>query len=155
MPGRSILGSLQLPIAGLGGLLLVLSLSSLVSMPAPPPGSDGFVGGLATPVLYVLAWVGFLGLSLWLSIPVGSGFGIAFTRGHRGLFLLAARAALLSAFGPFVLFGLIYSNPSLMGLAWLVCMGVAVLAFFVAVLWRITNAIQSWRRLDGGPARGH
>lgn len=146
---RSALGSLQLPVAGTGAFLVVVSVGQILTMPSPPPESDGFVGGLAVLFLYFLAWVGFLVLSLGLAIPPGDGYGITFTRAQRVLFLLAAVAALVSAVGPFVAFGLIYSNPSLMVSAWLAITGIALLALATGLGWRGVQAVQSWRR-DGG-----
>lgn len=145
---RALLGSLQLPVAVLGAGLVVVSIGGISTMPSPPPGSEGFAAGLALLFLYFLGWVGFLVLSFGLAIPPGDGYGIGFNRYQRGLFVLAGVAGLTSAIGPFVAFGLLFSHPSLIGIAWLVIMGVAVLALTAGLLWRGIQALQDWR-LDG------
>lgn len=142
---RSLLGSLQLPIAAVGTVLVVFAVGQLVTMNPPPPGSEGFVHGLALIILYVLAWVGFVVLSMGLAIPPKDGYGIAFTRRQRGLFVTAAVAAVLSAVGPFVAFGLIYSNPTLLVSAWLAVMSVAIIALAAGLIWRGAEAINTWR----------
>lgn len=142
MDVRSALGSLQLPIAALGLALVVFAVGGIVTMDPPPAGSEGFVGGLAVLFLYFLAWIGFLVLSAGLAIPPLNGYGLRFTRSQRGLFLLAALAALLSAVGPFVAFGLVYSNPGAMVTAWVVVTGVGVLSLLSGLVWR---GVQVWR----------
>ncbi|PSQ01744.1 hypothetical protein BRC92_10060 [Halobacteriales archaeon QS_4_69_31] len=148
---RSILGSLQLPVATVGTLLVVVAVGSVATMPSPPPESEGVVAGLAVLFMYVLAWVGFLVTSLGLAIPPGDGYGVTFTRYQRGLFVLAAVAGLLSAVGPFVAFGLVYSNPSLMTTAWLALASVAVLSLAAGLVWRGVQAVRAWR-FGAGPS---
>ena len=142
MDVRSALGSLQIPVAGLGLALIVFAVGGILNVEPPPPGSDGFVGGLAVLFLYFLGWVGCLVLSVGLAIPPLNGYGLRFTRYQRGLFLLAALAAFLSAVGPFVLFGLVYSNPGAMVVAWFVVTGIAVLSLLSGLVWR---GVQVWR----------
>jgi hypothetical protein len=143
MDVRSALGSLQLPVAAVGLALVVFAVGGIVSMDPPPAGSEGFVGGLAVLFLYFLAWVGFLVLSLGLAIPPLNGYGLRFTRAQRGLFVLAGVAGLVSAVGPFVAFGLIYSNPNLLVTAWLAIVSVGILALLSGLVWR---SIQVWHR---------
>ena len=142
MDVRSALGSLQLPVVAVGLALVVFAVGGIVSMDPPPAGSEGFVGGLAVLFLYFLAWVGFLVLSLGLAIPPLNGYGLRFTRAQRALFVLAGLAGLVSAVGPFVAFGLIYSNPGLMVTAWVATVGVGILALLTGLVWR---GVQVWR----------
>lgn len=139
---RSILGSLQIPVAVVGAALVAVAVVGTVTMPPPPPESDGFVAGLATIALYVVGWIGVLVASLGLAIPPGEGRGITFTRRQRWLFVLAAMASIGSVVVPFVAFGLLLSNPSLMVAGWLAIMGVAVLALFAGLGWRAAQAIR-------------
>ncbi|MFC7251238.1 hypothetical protein ACFQJ5_15540 [Halomicroarcula sp. GCM10025324] len=142
MDVRSALGTLQLPVATLGLALLLVALVGIATMDPPPAGSDGFVGGLAVFFLYIVAWVGFLVLSLGLAIPPLGGYGLRFTRPQRGLFLLAGLAAFLSAVGPLVAFGLVFSNPGAMVLTWLAITAVGILSLVGGVVWR---GVQVWR----------
>lgn len=148
---RALLGSLQIPVAALGGFLVIFSISLVLTMPSPPPESEGFVSGLAFIFLYFLAWVGVLVTSFGLAIPPGEGYGITFNRYQRGLFLLAGVAGVLSAVGPFAAFGLIYSNPSLMVNAWLATMGVAVIALLSGLVWRGAQTVYR-RQIEDGSA---
>jgi hypothetical protein len=143
-----MLGTLQLPVAGLGTLLVAFSIGSILTTSSPAPEGEGFVSGLAILFLYFLAWIGFLILSFGLSIPPGDGFGVTFNRYQRGLFIVAAGAGLLSAVGPFVAFGLLLSDTSLMVNSLLALMGVALLSLLVGLLWRAIQAIQTWRLND-------
>lgn len=133
---RSLLGSLQLPVAGIGLFVTLISLAMAFTMPPSPPDSEGFVQGLALLALYVFAWGGFVVLSLGLAIPPGEGFGIGFTRIQRGLFLVAALTAAASAIVPFAMFGLLYSNPELLAMSLLALFAVALLTFTTSLAWR-------------------
>lgn len=141
---RALLGSLQIPVAAVGAALVVFSVGSVVTMD-PPPEGDGFVAGLAILFMYFLAWVGFLVTSFGLAIPPGDGYGVTFNRYQRGLFVVAGVAGVLSAVGPFVLFGLLYSNPTLMGTTWVATMGVAVLSLAAGLCWRGVETVRTWR----------
>lgn len=142
---RAMVGSLQIPIAVVGTLLIVFSVGAIVMIPSPPPGSEGFVSGLAFIFLYFLGWIGFLALSFGLAIPPGGGYGIRFNRYQRALFVLSGLAGILSAVGPFVAFGVLLSHPSLIGTAWVAIMGVGLLALTAGLLWRGVQAVQTWR----------
>lgn len=150
MDVRSLLGSLQLPVAGIGLFVMLISLATAFTMPPSPPDSEGFVQGLALIALYVFAWGGFVVLSLGLAIPPGEGFGIDFTRIQRGLFLVAAVAAVASAVVPFAMFGLLYSNPNLLAMSLLALFAVALLTFTTSVVWRAGQAVAG--RLRSGDA---
>lgn len=144
MDARSLLGSLQLPIAGVGALVLVLSVATLLMIPPSPPESEGFVRGLAYIALYVIAWGGFVLFALGLAIPPGSdGFGIRFTRAQRALFAVAALAAVASGIGPFVAFALLYSNPSLFVNSLLALVVIAVLSLLAGLGWRAGQAVRT------------
>lgn len=140
---RSLLGSLQLPVAGLGAVLLVAALGSLLTLPPAPPESEGFVRGLAVLFLYFLAWSGFVVVALGLAIPPKGGYGISFNRYQRGLFVTAAVAAVGSAVGPFVLFGLFYSNAELLVYSLLGLVLVAVGSLAGGLLWRLGEAVRT------------
>ncbi|MFC7202962.1 hypothetical protein ACFQJC_05515 [Haloferax namakaokahaiae] len=92
---RAILGSLQLPVAGVGFGLLVLTLLYANSIPPSPPQSDGFVEGLAGFFILVFGAIGFVLLVAGLLIPPGPGYGIHFTRKQRWLFAYALAAPLV------------------------------------------------------------
>jgi hypothetical protein len=92
---RSVLGSLQLPLAGLGFVLLAAAAWVLYTLPSSQPGSDGFAEGLAAFFLLVLGAAGFVLLVGGLLIPPGPGFGIAFTQRQRWLFAYALVAPLV------------------------------------------------------------
>lgn len=86
---RAIVGSLQLPIAGVGLFVLALSSWNIYTLPPSPPGSDGFVEGLAVFFLFVGILVGFTLFVVGLLVPPGPGYGVHFTRRQRWLFAYA------------------------------------------------------------------
>ncbi|WP_411964775.1 hypothetical protein [Haloferax sp. YSMS24] len=89
---RAILGSLQLPISGVGLVVLVLTWQTFRTLPPSPPQSDGFVEGLAAFFLLVLGLAGYVLFVGGLLIPPGPGYGIEFTRKQRWLFAYALAA---------------------------------------------------------------
>lgn len=141
MDVRSLVGSLQLPITGLGALATVSAVGMLLSLetPARPDIPHGF----AILFLYVLAWAGITVTSLGLAIPPGEGYGIRFRRGQRLLFVLAAVASVASAVVPFVALTLIYSQPNVAVYSWLGTITVAVLALVGGVGWRAVDAARA------------
>ncbi|MFB6095888.1 MAG: hypothetical protein ABEJ74_00680 [Haloferacaceae archaeon] len=145
MDARSLLGSLQLPIAGAGALVLALAVASTLALPPSPPDSEGFVRGLAFIVLYVLAWGGFVLLALGLAIPPGGGVGVDFTRGQRALFLLAALSGAGSVVVPFAAFALLYANPTQFLLLVGALVAVAVLSLLGGLGWRAGQALRARR----------
>lgn len=148
---RSLLGSLQLPVAGVGFLLVAVSAVELLALPPSPPGSDGFVEGLAALLLFVAAWAGFFLAAVGLAIPPGDGFGVRFTRWQRRLFVAAAALAVASAAVPVVALTLVVTlglPPSVVVLLWLGLMAAAVLALVGGVGWRVGQAVA--RRVDLG-----
>ncbi|RDZ35511.1 MULTISPECIES: hypothetical protein [unclassified Haloferax] len=96
---RAVLGSLQLPVAGAGVALLAFVWRTAVTMPPPPPGSDGFAHGLAGFFLLVFGVAGFVLLAGGLLIPPGPGYGVRFTRRQRWLFAYALVAPALAVGG--------------------------------------------------------
>ncbi|ELZ80936.1 hypothetical protein C453_18405 [Haloferax elongans ATCC BAA-1513] len=88
-PLRVALGSLQLPIAGIGAALVAFSLWNVYTLPPPPPESDGFVQGLAGFFFLIITLSGFVLAAVGLLVPPGPGYGINFTRGPRLLFVYA------------------------------------------------------------------
>lgn len=139
---RSAVGALQLPVIGIGFLLLVFSIGQLLLLEPPPATGDGFVSGLAVLILYVLAWIGFVVMSIGFAIPPADGRGISFNRYQRALFITAAVSAVLSAIGPFIGFALLYSDPDLFVASWVALMGIAVIAFFGGLSWRGIQVIK-------------
>jgi hypothetical protein len=140
---RSVLGSLQLPVAGLGVLLVVRSVVELQTLPQSPPGSDGFVEGLAVLFLFVIAWVGLVLVAVGLAIPPGDGVGVRFTRWQRRLFVAAAGLAVASVVLPLVLWSVVLASglsPSTVVLVWFGLMAAAVIALVGGVGWRAGQA---------------
>ncbi|ADE02633.1 hypothetical protein [Haloferax volcanii] len=137
---RAVLGSLQLPVAGAGVALLAFVWRTAVTMPPPPPGSDGFAHGLAGFFLLVFGVAGFVLLAGGLLIPPGPGYGVRFTRRQRWLFAYALVAPAL-AVGGFLatvvassaLGGVAVSAVSLVALT-------APLAVLIGVGWRGAQA---------------
>ncbi|USZ68770.1 hypothetical protein NGM10_03295 [Halorussus salilacus] len=143
MTVRSRLGVLQLPIAGLGVLVVAWTAYQFATIPPSPPESDGFVEGLVGFFLGVSAWSGFLLAALGFAIPPGDAPGIRFNRWQRRLFVGAAAAAVLSLAAPLVAL-LLPSVGVGMGVAvrtWLVLWPAAVLALVGGLGWRAAEAV--------------
>lgn len=141
---RSGLRSLQLPVAGFGLLVVAQAIHELRTIPEPPPGSDGFVGGLAVFFLGLFALGGFVIAALGFAIPPGDGFGIRFDPWQRRLFVAAALAAVASILAPLVGWSVLVAlglGPGAVVFVWFGLAAVAVLAFAVALGWRIAQAV--------------
>jgi len=141
---RSALGSLQLPVGGLGLLVVAVSLAQLHAIPEPPPGSDGFVEGLATFFLGLLALGGFVVSALGFAIPPGEGYGVRFGRWQRRLFVAAAVGGLVSLLVPLFAWSVVAATgvgPGVVVLAWLGTLALAVLSFVGTLGWRIAEAV--------------
>ncbi|WP_416840072.1 hypothetical protein [Haloferax sp. DFSO52] len=80
---RAILGSLQLPVAALGLVVLVSTWQLFGTLEPPPTGSDGFAHGLAGFFLLLFGVAGYAIFVTGLLIPPGPGYGIEFTRKQR------------------------------------------------------------------------
>lgn len=144
MRSRGIIGSLQLPIAGLGGLLLVGALVSLLTMPPSPPESEGFVRGLAILVLFVAAWAGFVIIAIGLAIQPRTNTGIRFNQWQRRLFILAAILSVFSLLTPLIFWSVVATTGISLGsatLTWVVVMTLAILSLFTGLGWRISESI--------------
>ncbi|MFC4550251.1 hypothetical protein, partial [Halorussus sp. GCM10023401] len=144
---RSRLGVLQLPVAGVGVALLGSAVVRYATLPPSPPGSDGFVEGLALLFLYVVALVGLTTTALGLAIPPGDNVGVRFSRRQRGLFVASAAAAVGSVLAP--LFALpVLAAPGVSPDAsvsavvwlWLGLLAAAVLALAAGLGWRALEA---------------
>ncbi|WP_411967461.1 hypothetical protein [Haloferax sp. YSSS75] len=131
---RAILGSLQLPVAGVGVVVLALASWNLYTLPPSPPGSDGFVEGLAVFFLFVGIVVGFVLLVLGLLIPPGPGYGIHFTRRQRWLFAYALVGPIAGLLGT-VSLAFLTTGPWVTTLV-AVAVGTAPLAVLVGIGWR-------------------
>lgn len=149
MDTRSAIGSLQLPIAGLGGCLCVSAALALLSLPPSSDGSDGFLRGLAMLVVFVIAWAGFLITAIGLAIPPGPGIGIHFNRWQRRLFGITALLSVLSLVAPLVFWTVVATTGLSFGsaaMAWLGFMVLAGIAFVTSIGWRITQVIATHLR---------
>lgn len=140
---RAILGSLQLPVAGVGAVVFLGSVAAIASLP-PSPEGEGFVRGLAVLVLFVGAWAGFVVTAFGLAIPPGEdGVGVQFSRGQRLLLLAAGGLGLASAVAPLVFWAVVVTvglSPGTATLAWFALMGIAVVALLAGVGWRAAEA---------------
>lgn len=156
---RSVLGSLQLPVAAGGALVLAGALYAMATVPVAPAQSDGFVQGLAVLFLGALAYGGFVVLALGLAIPPMGGYGIRFSRAQRILFGAAAGLVLAGLVLPFVGFGLLYgaamdgdATPLL--LLWVAPTLLGVLALVAGLLWRAAEAVGPRVRQVSGSSGG-
>lgn len=81
---RSAFESAQVPIAGFGTLVCLGAIAEVWT--TPPVDGDGFVTGLGTLVLYVIAWLGFVVTGLGLAIPASDGPGSSSAAGGGACF---------------------------------------------------------------------
>lgn len=140
----SRLGFLQLPVAAFGLLGVAMAVNQLSTLPPSPPGSDGFVGGLAVFFLYALGFTGFVIAALGFAIPPGDHVGIRFGRWQRRLFVGAAGCALGSVIAPLAAWPLVASTRFSVDIvygAWVGLSAVAVLALIGGLGWRTTEAV--------------
>jgi hypothetical protein len=144
---RATLESSQLPIASFGALVCLGAIASVWSM--PPAEGDGFVTGLATLVLYVVAWIGFIVTCLGLAIPVSDGLGIQFNPWQRRLFLAAAVFGVLGVVSPLVFWPVVATTAlslDAVAMAWVGVMGLAVLSMVGGLGWRAVEAVTARAR---------
>ena len=94
MNGRQLLGSLQLPVATIGGGLTVAGIWSLNTMSA----GGGVAAGFAAILLLVTVWVGLLLLPVGSLIPPAGGYGIEFTHVQRRLLAVIVVVVLVAPF---------------------------------------------------------
>ena len=147
---RAILGSLQLPVAGAGLVVLALTWSTFQSLPPSPPQSDGFVEGLAA---FFLLLFGLFGYGLFvggLLIPPGPGYGIEFTHKQRWLFAYALVAPVVGVAIFFVGIASMYdpgdTMESVFGFLSLAVVG-APLALVVGLGWKAVQvAIERYQQ---------
>lgn len=149
---RSWLGSLQLPVAGVGVALVVFAAGSIATIPEPPAGSDGFVGGLAVVFLSLIGWAGLVVAPLGLAIPPSGGYGVRFNRYQRGLFVASSAGWFLAGVIPLLGFGLLLRQPDLMVSSLLALATAATLSLVAGLCWRGGEAIG--RRVGGLDAFG-
>jgi len=121
---RRVLGSLQLPIAGIGLSSCLLFLAILASLFGKMPEGNGFIDVLLFG--YALAVAGYVLFAVGLAIPPAPGFGIGFRRGQRLLFLSAAVAAVASVVLLLVLLPTALGDNAIL-YSWLTTAGLAVL----------------------------
>jgi hypothetical protein len=141
---RSVLGSLQLPVAVFGFVVVGFALVGAWSVPPSPPDSEGFVEGLAYIVLYAIGICGFVTGSLGLAIPPGDGYGVQFNRWQRWLFVAAAATAVGSIAVPLFGFGLSIGATTSLSLflsAWFGLSVVAVCALLGGLGWRTAEVL--------------
>lgn len=101
MNGRQLLGSLQLPVVTIGGVLTIVGVWGLTMMSA----GGGVAAGFAAFLILVTVWVGLLLLPVGLLITPAGGYGIEFTHVQRRL--LAVIGVVVLAV-PFVGAGLLF-----------------------------------------------
>ncbi len=148
---RSVLGSLQLPVAALGALVAVGSFWQITEL-MPIPDQGGLPGGLALLFLYAFGVVGIAVCALGFAIPPGDGYGIQFQRRQRLLFGLSAVGAIGSAILPLLALPVAASaGPEqglfwVIGLAWLGPLAVSLLSLAGALSWR--GAIAAYGRVE-------
>lgn len=146
---RSVLGSLQLPVAALGALVAVGSLWQITQL-VPIPDRGGLPGGLALLFLYGIAVLGLTVCALGFAIPPGDGIGIEFERRQRYLFGLSALAAVGSVVLPLVTLPVVLgAGPGqnllwLVAVAWLAPLAIAVLSLLGALCWRAGTAVYAY-----------
>lgn len=134
---RRALGSLQLPVAGLGLSSCILFLSIFASLFGRTPEGDGFVHGGALLFSYALAVAGYALFAIGLAIPPGPGVGIRFRRGQRLLFVGAAVAAVASVVLPlFLLPTALGGNANPIFYVWVTTTSLAVLGVAGGLTWR-------------------
>ncbi len=144
---RSVVGSLQLPVAAVGALLAALAVDGLLSLPSTPDG-EGFLQGLAVLFLYAVGLVGFVLFTLGLAIRPGDGYGVSFRRRQRRLLFAGAGATAGALLLPLVAFGLLYAAA--MGgsrapfYLWGLLHAVGVLSVGAALAWRGADAVRSF-----------
>jgi hypothetical protein len=153
---RSVLGSLQLPVAVLGALVAVGSFWAITNI-APTPEQGGLPGGLAMLSLYVVGVGGIAVCALGFAIPPGDGVGIRFERRQRYLFGLAAVGAIGSVVIPLVTLPILlgagpeYDLLWLLGVVWIAPLAVSGLSLLCALGWRGVTAASRYLD-DGGDA---
>ena len=145
---RSALGSLQLPVAAIGALLVAFAVSGVLSLAsAPAPDGEGFVRGLAVVFLYVIGLLGFVVFALGLAIRPGEGRGVSFRRHQRQLLFAGAGATAAALLLPLVAFGVLYGaaleGGQLPLYLWGLLHVVGALSVGTALAWRGTEAIRS------------
>lgn len=140
---RSLLGSLQLPVAFAGGLAVAAAITGMAQV-TPIPERGGLPGGLALIFLYVVAWGGVTLTALGLTIPPGDGVGIRFDRRQRALFALAAGCSVASGLLPLVVWRAFVAtggDATVIVVAWLAPAAVAVLSLVGGLGWRAAEAV--------------
>lgn len=154
---RSVLGSLQLPVAALGALVAVGSFWQITEI-LPIPDQGGLPGGLAMLFLYALGVVGIAVCALGFAIPPGDGFGIQFERRQRLLFGLSAAGAIGSILLPLLALPVaLGAGPEqdlfwVAGLAWLGPLAISLLSLLGALGWRGATAAYGYLEGGGGEA---
>lgn len=151
---RAILGSMQLPVAGLGLVVLGATWWWFRNLPPSPPGSDGFVEGLAGIFLLVFGLAGYALFVAGLLIPPGPGYGIQFTRKQRWLF---AYALVVPVVGVVVFFSSIAMSAAVGGASeplltvFFVIVPTAPLAVVVGLGWKGGQvAVERYRNRAAG-----
>jgi hypothetical protein len=140
---RRVLGSLQLPVAGVGVLVCLLAAGTFGSLLGRTPPGDGFIHGGALLMTYALTVGGFALFATGLAIPPMSGVGIRFRRGQRVLFVVAAVAAVASVILPLAAFPTALGGDATIVLAaWGVPTVVAVLGVATGLLWRAAERLR-------------
>ncbi|MFB6234656.1 MAG: hypothetical protein ABEH81_05305 [Halopenitus sp.] len=140
---QRVLGSLQLPVAGVGALFCLGAASTFGSLLGRTPPGDGFVHGGALLMTYVLTAGGFALFAMGLAIPPGPGVGVRFRRAQRILFVVAAGAAVASVILPLAAFPMaLGGDATIVLVAWGVPTAVAILCVATGLGWRAAERIR-------------
>ncbi|WP_254766955.1 hypothetical protein [Salinilacihabitans rarus] len=151
---RALLTSLQLPVAGVGLLLVAASGYRLLTLPEPPVGSNGFVDGVVAFFLYLCVVAGLIVTAIGLAIPADDQSGVRFRRHQRLLFVLAALAALAGLLSPLVVWPAAVAagaSAAVVFRSWLGLTALAGLVILVGVGWRAVEVALA--RLGGTALR--
>jgi hypothetical protein len=136
-----VLSGLRVVLVGGGGAVAAVVLFGLATMPSPPPGSDGFLSGLAYifgSVVVVLA-LGAAALGVALPSLLGADDRLGFGRWQRRL--LKGAGAL---FGGGLLVGFAVGSATEMQygfFVWLLVLFLAVLVVVATVGWRLGEVV--------------
>lgn len=144
MRPRSLLGPVRIALVLLGLLVVVGAVQSLVTMPEPPPGGDGFPAGLAIGVLLLVATAGLTLVAGGLAIPAPAdspgGSVLRFGRGQHRLVLSGAVLLAGGLVGSVVL--LLVTNDIGVALGvWSALTGLGLVAVVAALCWRLVEGV--------------
>lgn len=149
----TLVAALRVVLAVAGAGVAGLTVVELATMPPSPPGSDGFVGGMAVIVgsAVIVLGLGLAALSLALPALLGRADPLGFGR-HQRLALRAAGALVVVGAALGIAYGYLTMLP-LGVLVWLAFVALAAVIAGVALVWRLAEvAAGRLSRTAGGEA---